>query len=76
MDEGEAYFGRWLPCPADSRSADTYRMKVPGGWLVRVYDTVHHVERSATPYPTEAKLTIKGVSHVIFVPDPTISQAG
>ena len=69
---GMPHFGAWSPVPVSERPTDTFRIRVPGGWLVRVYDTVVHSITSCCPGSTGRQeiLTITGQSHVIFVPDP------
>lgn len=65
-------FGGWSPVPALESTPTTFRLRVPGGWLVRVFDTVVHRATRSGPGSKggDEILTITGQSHVIFVPDP------
>ena len=57
----------WDPVtPMPGMPTDTYRMRVPGGWLVRVYDHEPNAitRRDGLPIPHTTR------THVLFVPDP------
>lgn len=60
----------WDPvgCSIPGQSTDTYRMRVPGGWLIRVYDMEPKTKQwSSTGHALHADTTR---THVLFIPDP------
>lgn len=74
-NQGEAEFGRWQPMPVHESQPSTYRMRMPGGWLVRVFDTITHTVYTPGPHGALSykKTTIAGNSHVVFVPDAPVT---
>lgn len=68
--EGLPDWSHWTP--VNPTSTDTFKMRVPGGWLVRVYDA--EVRKPAHDIAAYGLTNWHGTgtSHVLFVPDPKV----